>query len=32
MLAAIDAANDDFIRTTELRHTGRVQEFLQRAA
>jgi methionyl-tRNA synthetase len=27
MLAAIDAANDDFIRTTEPRHTERVQEF-----
>ncbi|HLZ36698.1 MAG TPA: methionine--tRNA ligase [Mycobacteriales bacterium] len=29
MLAAIDVANDDFIRTTEPRHTERVQEFLQ---
>jgi methionyl-tRNA synthetase len=29
MLAAIDAANDDFIRTTELRHTGPVQQFLR---
>jgi len=30
MLAAIDAANDDFIRTTQPRHTERVQEFWQR--
>ncbi|MFL6238665.1 MAG: methionine--tRNA ligase [Actinomycetes bacterium] len=30
MLAAIDVANDDFIRTTEERHTARVQEFWQR--
>jgi methionyl-tRNA synthetase len=30
MLAAIDAANDDFIRTTQPRHTQRVQEFVQR--
>ena len=29
-LEAIDAANDDFIRTTEKRHTERVQEFWQR--
>lgn len=29
-LATIDAANDDFIRTTEKRHTERVQEFWQR--
>jgi methionyl-tRNA synthetase len=29
MLASIDAANDDFIRTTESRHTERVQEFWQ---
>ena len=27
MLQTIDAANDDFIRTTEPRHTRRVQEF-----
>jgi methionyl-tRNA synthetase len=27
VLATIDAANDDFIRTTEPRHTRRVQEF-----
>ncbi len=27
VLATIDAANDDFIRTTEPRHTARVQEF-----
>ncbi len=30
MLATIDAAHDDFIRTTEARHTERVQEFWQR--
>jgi len=30
MLTAIDAANDDFIRTTEERHVIRVQEFWQR--
>ncbi len=30
MLTAIDAANDDFIRTTQPRHTVRVQEFVQR--
>jgi methionyl-tRNA synthetase len=30
MLSAIDAANDDFIRTTDERHTARVQEFWQR--
>src|SRR4051812_20386513 len=30
MLLSIDAANDDFIRTTEPRHTARVQEFWQR--
>src|ERR1700709_2121876 len=30
MLKSIDAANDDFIRTTQLRHTTRVQEFVQR--
>src|SRR5664279_4925503 len=30
MLTAIDAANDDFIRTTQQRHTLRVQEFVQR--
>jgi methionyl-tRNA synthetase len=30
MLASIDAANDDFIRTTQQRHTDRVQEFWQR--
>src|SRR5579884_2469825 len=29
-LVTIDAANDDFIRTTEQRHTERVQEFWQR--
>ncbi|HXR72443.1 methionine--tRNA ligase [Actinocrinis sp.] len=29
-LVTIDAANDDFIRTTEKRHTERVQEFWQR--
>ncbi|HEV2640987.1 MAG TPA: methionine--tRNA ligase [Actinocrinis sp.] len=29
-LKTIDAANDDFIRTTEPRHTERVQEFWQR--
>jgi methionyl-tRNA synthetase len=29
-LKTIDAANDDFIRTTEKRHTERVQEFWQR--
>jgi methionyl-tRNA synthetase len=29
-LAAIDASNDDFIRTTEDRHTRRVREFAQR--
>jgi len=29
-LVTIDAANDDFIRTTEKRHTARVQEFWQR--
>ena len=28
-LRTIDAANDDFIRTTEPRHTERVQEFVQ---
>jgi methionyl-tRNA synthetase len=28
VLETIDAANDDFIRTTETRHTERVQEFL----
>jgi methionyl-tRNA synthetase len=30
MLKTIDAANDDFIRTTQPRHTERVQEFWQR--
>jgi methionyl-tRNA synthetase len=30
MLATIDASNDDFIRTTQPRHTERVQEFWQR--
>jgi methionyl-tRNA synthetase len=30
VLATIDVANDDFIRTTEERHTRRVQEFWQR--
>ena len=30
MLDSIDAANDDFIRTTEPRHMERVQEFWQR--
>jgi methionyl-tRNA synthetase len=30
VLTTIDASNDDFIRTTEERHTRRVQEFLQR--
>jgi methionyl-tRNA synthetase len=30
MLESIDAANDDFIRTTDPRHTARVQEFWQR--
>ncbi|WP_034267472.1 methionine--tRNA ligase [Actinospica robiniae] len=30
VLETIDAANDDFIRTTEKRHTERVQEFWQR--
>jgi len=29
VLETIDAANDDFIRTTEPRHTQRVQRFLQ---
>ena len=29
VLGTIDAANDDFIRTTEPRHTERVQRFLQ---
>jgi methionyl-tRNA synthetase len=29
VLTTIDAANDDFIRTTEERHTVRVQRFLQ---
>ena len=29
VLKTIDAANDDFIRTTEKRHTERVQRFLQ---
>ena len=29
MLSVIDASNDDFIRTTEPRHTERVQEFWQ---
>ncbi|HWG28439.1 methionine--tRNA ligase [Actinospica sp.] len=29
VLETIDAANDDFIRTTEKRHTERVQEFWQ---
>ncbi len=29
VLTTIDAANDDFIRTTEPRHTVRVQAFLQ---
>ena len=29
VLETIDAANDDFIRTTEKRHTERVQEFVQ---
>ena len=28
MLATIDARNDDFIRTTQERHTARVQDFL----
>jgi methionyl-tRNA synthetase len=30
VLSVIDASNDDFIRTTEERHTRRVQEFWQR--
>lgn len=30
MLATLDVANDDFIRTTEPRHTERVREFWQR--
>src|SRR5436305_8735855 len=30
MLSTIDAANDDFIRTTQPQHTERVQEFWQR--
>ncbi len=30
MLTSIDLANDDFIRTTELRHTERVREFWSR--
>lgn len=30
VLETIDAANDDFIRTTQPRHTERVQRFLQR--
>jgi methionyl-tRNA synthetase len=30
VLETIDAANDDFIRTTSARHTERVQRFLQR--
>jgi methionyl-tRNA synthetase len=30
MLGAIDAANDDFIRTTQPRHETRVQEFVQK--
>jgi methionyl-tRNA synthetase len=30
VLDVIDASNDDFIRTTEKRHTTRVQEFWQR--
>jgi len=30
MYAAIDVANDDFLRTTESRHTERVAEFLQK--
>jgi methionyl-tRNA synthetase len=30
VLETIDAANDDFIRTTSARHTTRVQAFLQR--
>ena len=30
VLDTIDAANDDFIRTTQPRHTERVQRFLQR--
>jgi methionyl-tRNA synthetase len=30
VLDTIDASNDDFIRTTQERHTTRVQEFLQR--
>jgi methionyl-tRNA synthetase len=30
MLGAIDAANDDFIRTTQPRHMTRVQEFVQK--
>lgn len=30
VLTTIDASNDDFIRTTEPRHTARVQEFWQR--
>ena len=29
VLSTIDAANDDFIRTTDARHTERVQRFLQ---
>ncbi len=29
VLAVVDASNDDFIRTTESRHTKRVQEFWQ---
>jgi methionyl-tRNA synthetase len=30
VLATLDVANDDFIRTTEERHTARVQQFLTR--
>lgn len=30
VLATLDVANDDFIRTTESRHTARVQRFLTR--
>ncbi|BDZ42709.1 methionine--tRNA ligase [Paraoerskovia sediminicola] len=29
VLATIDATNDDFIRTTQERHTSRVQQFIQ---
>jgi methionyl-tRNA synthetase len=30
MIELLDISNDDFIRTTEPRHTARVQEFMQR--